>query len=407
VFAPIRFERIEEFAMKPVESRIGHRAVVFICAGLLAGCGQRVATTTAPATNSSPGSPSTSTSEPAKPATAYTVATPRKPPEGSPAKYVLITNGNSPFWDAVRIGMENAGKDLGVKVDLMVNDATDQGQMEKLRQIGTQNDIVGVGLSAVQAQAPGVADEMRKLQAKGVHVITVDSDVDRDLYPDARFAFVGTDNLVGGRELGACAKGLRPDGGSYVTFVGIKASQNAQERIGGFAEGAGEKFKDMDSMGDDVDEVRARENVRNAIRNHPGLNTLVGIWSYNAPAIVDVVKELDRRKDFTVVTFDAEPGAIKAMAAGNIDAMVVQNPYEMGYQGTRLLKALVEGDGMLIGTMFPKLGQPGGNIYDTGLKVVAPDDGSPLNADLFGPKTQFMKLGAFREWLTKYGLEGS
>jgi ribose transport system substrate-binding protein len=393
--------------MKSVALGIGRSAVVFILAALFAGCGQQGTKTVAPAT-SSPGALSdTSAPEPTKPATAYSVAGPRKPPEGSPAKYVLITNGNSPFWDAVRIGMENAGKDLGVKVDLMVNDATDQGQMEKLRQIGTQTDIVGVGLSAVQAQAPGVADEMRKLQAKGVHVITVDSDVDRDLYPDARFAFVGTDNLVGGRELGVCAKGLRPDGGSYVTFVGIKASQNAQERIGGFGEGAGEKFKDMDSMGDDVDEVRARENVRNAIRNHPGLNTLVGIWSYNAPAIVDVVKELDRRKDFTIVTFDAEPGAIKAMAAGQIDAMVVQNPYEMGYQGIRLLKALVENDGMVIAAMMPKVGQPTGNIYDTGLKVVVPDEGSPLKPDMFGPKTQFMKLGEFREWLTKYGLEGS
>jgi ribose transport system substrate-binding protein len=393
--------------MKPVAPRIGRSAVVLMLAAVFVGCGQQGATTIAPATSGPAASSGASTAEPTKRGTAYEVATPRKPPEGSPAKYVLITNGNSPFWDAVRIGMENAGKDLGVKVDLMVNDATDQGQMEKLRQIGTQNDIVGVGLSAVQAQAPGVADEMRKLQAKGVHVITVDSDVDRDLYPDARFAFVGTDNLVGGRELGVCAKGLRPDGGSYVTFVGIKASQNAQERIGGFGEGAGERFKDMDSMGDDVDEVRARENVRNAIRNHPGLNTLVGIWSYNAPAIVDVVKELDRRKDFTIVTFDAEPGAIKAMAAGQIDAMVVQNPYEMGYQGVRLLKALVEGDGMLIAAMLPKLSQPAGNIYDTGLKVVVPDDGSPLKADLFGPKTQFMKLGEFREWLTKYGLEGS
>jgi ribose transport system substrate-binding protein len=95
-------------------------------------------------------------------------------------------------------------------------------------------------------------------------------------------------------------------------------------------------------MGDDLDRSRAKDNVRNAIKNHPDLNTLVGIWSYNAPAIVGVVSELKRRKDFTIVTFDAEPEAIAEMAQGNIDAMVVQNPYEMGYQGIRTLKALVE-----------------------------------------------------------------
>lgn len=337
----------------------------------------------------------------------YQVAKPRKPPAGSESRYVMITNGNSPFWDAVRVGMLDAGKTLQIKVDLMVNDGTPQGQIDKLRQIGTQGDIVGVGVSVTQARAVGVADEMRRLQQRGVHLLTIDSDLDRKLFRDSRFAFVGTDNLSGGRELGATAKHLRPGGGKYVTFVGIKTAQNAQERIGGFGQGAGTKFTGLDSMGDDLDRTRARDNVRNAIRNHPDLNTLVGIWSYNAPAIVDVVKSLNRRRDFTIVTFDAEPIAIQEMAEGNIDAMVVQNPYEMGYQGARILRALVEQDQNLIAELFPQLGQPDGDLYDTGLKVVVPDEGSPLAGAMFGKKTQFMKLAEFRAWLKKYNLTGS
>jgi ribose transport system substrate-binding protein len=305
------------------------------------------------------------------------------------------------------VGAENAAKEFGVQVDLQVNDGTPQGQQDKLRQIANQGDVVGVGISVTQAKAVGVADEMRALMKKGVQCITVDSDFDRQLLADARFAFVGTDNRTGGHELGACAKGIRPDGGKYVTFVGIKSAQNAIERIEGFGDGAGEKFTSLDSMGDDLDRSRAKDNVRNAIKNHPDLNTLVGIWSYNAPAIVGVVTELKRKKDFTVVTFDAEPEAIAEMGQGNIDAMVVQNPYEMGYQGVRTLKALVEKDDATLQSMYPNLGQTEGNIYDTGLKVVIPDEGSPLGPDMFGPKTQLMKLSDFREWLAKYGLTGS
>ncbi|MFO0918001.1 MAG: substrate-binding domain-containing protein [Planctomycetaceae bacterium] len=122
----------------------------------------------------------------------------------------------------------------------------------------------------------------------------------------------------------------RPDSG---------CAQNAIERIGGFGEGAGDAFVSKDSMADDYDSSALRDNVRNAIRNHPNIKTLVGIWSYNAPAIVDVVAELNRRADFTIVTFDAEPLAIAAMGRGKIDAMVVQNPYAMGYDGIKLLKA--------------------------------------------------------------------
>lgn len=360
-------------------------------------------------TNAKPGgsTPAATEIQGAKPPADYRVPNPRKPAAGTPARYVLITNGESPFWSTVRAGMQNAGNELGVKVDMMVNDGTPQGQIDKLRQIGTQSNVLGVGISVTQAGAVGVIDEMVKLQKKGVHVITVDSDVDREMYPHARFAFVGTDNLLGGVELGKCAAGLRSQGGKYITFVGITSAQNAGERIGGFAQGAGDRFEDLGTMGDDIDLSRARDNVRNAIRNHPDLNTLVGIWSYNAPAIVDVVKELNRRKDFTIVTFDAERLAIQAMADGMIDAMVVQNPYEMGNQGVRLLKALAEGDERMVGSMFPELGNPGGNLFDTGLKVVVPDENSPLKRDTFGSKTQFMTLGEFKVWLDKYGLTDS
>jgi ribose transport system substrate-binding protein len=327
-------------------------------------------------------------------------------------RIVVLTNGNSPFWDAARVGVQEAEKDLKLKdarlaAVVEVNDGTDAGQLNMLRQFASQSDIVGVGVSVNTAGNQAIAQQMRDLQAKGVFVVAIDSDVDRDKHRDARFAFIGTDNLVGGRELGKCAKGLRPDGGEYVTFVGITGAQNAIERVGGFAQGAGDKFKALDNMGDNNDRTRARENVRNALINHKGLNVLVGIWSYNAPAIVDVVREKGVRPNVTVVAFDAEPKAIEEMGNGMIDAMVVQNPFEMGYQGVRLLKALHEKDDATIKKMLPNHGQKDGDVYDTGLKVVVPGEGSPLKKEFFEKNTQFLKLSEFRDWLKKFNLEGS
>lgn len=334
---------------------------------------------------------------------------------GSPAKtapgqkrFVVLMNGESPFWVTLRRGIETEAKKLGVNATLETNNATPAGQIEKLRQFGTQRDIAAVGVSVTDAANPAIADEMKKLQARGVHVITVDSDVDRDKFRDARFAFIGTDNLAGGREMGLAARNLRPEGGGFVTFVGRTGAQNAIERIGGFGQGAGENFRELDKMGDENDRTRAKENVRNAIRNHPDdLKCLVGIWSYNAPAIVDVVREMGNRSKFTIVAFDAEPNAIRYLAEGDIDALVVQNPFEMGVQAVRLMKALDEKDEATIDAMFPRRGEPDGDIYDTGLKVVVPDERSPLTAEMFGPQTEFLKLGDFRRWLDEYQLTGS
>lgn len=327
-------------------------------------------------------------------------------------RIIILTNGDSPFWDACREGLNAANSELklassGLKAVLDVNDGTPQGQLSKLQQYATQGDIAGVGVSAIDANNVAVADELRSLQKKGIKVLTIDSDLDRTQFRDSRFAFVGTDNLAGGETLGACAKGLRSAGGEYVTFVGRTGAQNAIERIEGFGQGAGENFVDRGKMADDTDKALARENVRNAIRNHAGLNVLVGIWSYNAPAIVDVVRELNRRKDFTIVVFDAEPGAIAAMKEGQIDAMVVQNPFAMGFQGVKLMRAMIVDDQATIAEMLPNYGQTDGDILDTGLKVVVPGDDSPLNADRFKKSVEFLALPSFQEWLMKYGLTGS
>jgi ribose transport system substrate-binding protein len=322
-------------------------------------------------------------------------------------RIIILTNGYSPFWDAAKVGLQEAEKDLklkdaGLKAVLEANDGTPEGQVAKLRQFGSQSDIVALGISACDKDNEAVADELRKLKAKGIHIITVDSDIDRATMKDLRVAFIGTDNMAGGVQLGKCAKGLRPQGGEYVTFVGRTGAQNAIDRIEGFKQGAGDKFKSDGTMADDTKEDIARTNVRNAIVNYPKLDTLVGIWSYNAPAIADVVKEKDRRKDFTVVAFDAEPLAVKQMGEGMIDAMVVQNPFQMGYQGVKLMKALVQHDDATVKDMLK-----GGDIYDTGLKVVVPDEGSPLKPEMFDKNVEFLKLSDFRKWLDKYKLTGS
>jgi ribose transport system substrate-binding protein len=334
------------------------------------------------------------------------------PTSAGEKRIIIMTNGNSPFWDACRVGLQESEKDLGLnkagyRAVLEVNDGTPQGQIDKLRQFASQSDIVAIGISPCDAANLAVGELLRDLKRKGVRVVTIDSDMDREKLRDTRFAFIGTDNLSAGRELGKCIKNLRPEGGAYVTFVGRTGAQNAIDRIQGVREGAGDKFKALDTMADETDLTRARENVRNAILNHADLNTLVGIWSYNAPAIADVVKEMNNRNHFTIAVFDAEPGAILQMGEGRIDAMVVQNPFQMGYQGVRLLKALVEQDKKTIGEMFPNQEKPDGDLYDTGIKVVVPDQGSALRPDMFDKKTQFLKLTDFRAWLTKYHLTGS
>ena len=336
---------------------------------------------------------------------------------GGAKRFIFLTNGNSPFWDACRSGLVEGEthfklKDAGLSVSMEVNAGGAQGQIDKLRQFASQSDIVGVAISVIQADNPAIVAEMKNLQAKGVKMVTVDGDVNRETFRDARPYYLGTDNIVGGRILGQAAKTLLESrdvkSGGYVQFAGYKDNDNARNRMNGFQETIGKAYQEKDRMSDEMDLTRARDNVRNAIINHKDLVALVGIWSYNAPAIAEVVTERKRRDDLTVVTFDAEAGAIEHMSQGKIDAMVVQNPFDMGYQTVRLLKAMHENDSATIKEMFPNEGKPEGDIYTTGLRVVVPDANSPLKKEMFDSKVvEYMTLPEFQEWLKKYNLTSS
>lgn len=327
-------------------------------------------------------------------------------------RIVILTNGTAPYWDAAVAGANDAARDFkcdqaGLSVTIDRGDFKVETQINKLRQFASASDVVALGVSVMDAKSQSILDELKKLQEAGVKILTIDSDVDRETSSAVRFAYLGTDNTTAGNQLGKAAKGLM-ESATYAAFVGDKGAANATERIGGFRAAAGETFKESDFFADAPDgATKARANVRDALDRNKDVNLLVGIWSYNTPAIVDIVSDLKLRDKVKIIGFDADPPAITGMKDGMVDVMVIQNPYQMGYQGVRILKALIEKDEATVKEMLPNHGQPGGDIYDTGLKVVVPDEGSPLKAELFDKNTQFLKLSEFQEWLSKNKLTGS
>ena len=336
---------------------------------------------------------------------------------GAAKRFVFVTNGDDPFWDACNAGLQEGAKrfglgDKGLRVVMEKNNGTAQGQIEKLRQFGSQADIAGVAISVIQADNAAIVEEMKSLAAKGVKVITVDGDVNRDTFRDARSFYIGTDNVVGGRLLGAAAGAIlaargKATGG-YVQFAGFTDNDNARSRMNGFKEAIGAGYAEIDRMSDEMDLAKARDNVRTALVNHPDLAALVGIWAYNAPAIAEVVQERGVRDRVAVVTFDAQAAAIERMAAGQIDAMVVQNPFEMGVRTVRLLTAMHTGDDATIAEMFPDRAGPEGDVHTTGLRLIVPDTDArvrPTDIDIQG--FEYMPLGKFRDWLATYGLSSS
>ena len=338
---------------------------------------------------------------------------------GQLKRIIVVSNNDDPWWTAMDRGMHDAANEFGFeaagyRVVLDQGDGTDVDQIEKLNQYANQIDVAAVGLSPINPDSSGTIEAMRKLREQGVVLVTIDSDIDRNRFRDARFAYMGTNNFVAGQELGKAARAISPNGTEYATFVGIKTVDNAVKRIEGFADGAGQDFTERDSLGDGVDPDRAQQNVVNALSNHPNLGMLVAIWAHNADAIVTIVKQQEIRDQVKVLTMDASEKALRHMQDGMIDAMVVQNPYQMGYEGVRLMRALLEEDYETVKNYYPSFdpvtgtfGEQDGDIMNTELRIVVPDASSPITREMFGESLQFFLLKDFQLWLAERKLRSS
>lgn len=309
-------------------------------------------------------------------------------------RLMFITNGNSDWWNAVETGMRDGGKAFGARVELRRNEGQPEGQIRLLEDALSLPDVQGVAISVLQAQSPGIADKMRELQKAGKVVLAIDSDGQID----TRRAYLGTNNRKAGETAGKVAAALRPAGGKTAVFVGVASAANAIERREGFFKGAGSAFQQAEVFEDGNDMNRAQVNVQTAITKYPDVDVLLGLWSYNAPRIAEEVgKSPEVRKRVTVVTFDLDEQAVAHLEGGRIDATVVQNPYEMGYQGVRLLKAFVENDTKTISEMLPG----GATEIDTGVRIIVPTTDSPVKGE------NVIDVKAMKAWLASKGLKSS
>ncbi len=316
---------------------------------------------------------------------------------GKGPRLVFISNSNADWWNAVEKGMQDGGKEFDCPVELKRNDSSSQGQIRLLEDALSQDDIKGVAVSVLEAESPGIADAMNNLRKAGKAVISIDSDLSPGA-AGARQAYIGTDNRKAGEAAGKAAALFRPQGGKTAIFVGNGAAANAIERSEGFFTGAGPQFTKAELFEDSNDFARVTTNVQTAVTKYPDIGILLGLWSYNAPRIAEeIANSAALRKQVTVVTFDLDELSVGHLEKGSIDASVCQNPYDMGFKGVRLLKALVLSDKKTIDEMLPN----GASTIETGVRVIVPKADSPIKGD------NVITIEEMKKWLESKGLKSS
>jgi ribose transport system substrate-binding protein len=254
-------------------------------------------------------------------------------------KLAFVTNNSADFWTIARRGVEKADAELAdVEAEFrLTSDGTAADQQRIVDDLLTKG-VDGIAMSPVDPQNQTA---LINAAAKRALVFTQDSDAPQT----DRTCYIGTDNVAAGRQAGMLIREAIPEGGSIMLFVGKLDARNAQERVQGIREAlAGSTLKILDVRTDDVDDVRAKANAADALVRYPDIKGLVGLWSYNGPAILNAVREAGKIGRVRIVAFDEADETLRGVSEGAIHATVVQQPFEFGYQAITLMAQAVRGD---------------------------------------------------------------
>jgi ribose transport system substrate-binding protein len=248
----------------------------------------------------------------------------------------FVPNNSANFWTIARRGCEEAEKELGnVELKFRMPSTGSAAEQQQILDDMMASGVDGIAVSPVDPENQTAA--LDRIAAQTL-LITHDSDAPKS----KRVCYIGTDNVAAGVEAGKLIKEAIPNGGKIMVFVGKMDAQNARERFEGIKkELEGSKVEIIDVRTDDTNPVRAQQNVEDTLVKYPDIACLVGLWSYNGPAILNAVKHGGKAGQVKIVCFDEEAETLLGVADGTIHGTVVQQPFEFGKQAiTRMAKYL-------------------------------------------------------------------
>lgn len=92
---------------------------------------------------------------------------------------------------------------------------------------------------------------------------------------------------------------------------------------------------------DETDRAKAKSNVEDVINAFGDVNVLVGLWSYNGPAIASALAASGKQDEILAFCFDEEEQTLQSIRDGVIRCTVVQKPFEFGYLSVKMLTEII------------------------------------------------------------------
>jgi ribose transport system substrate-binding protein len=262
------------------------------------------------------------------------------PPKPAPIRIAVIPKGTThEFWKAVHAGAVKAAREANVDVvwkgPLKEDDLKSQVD---LVQSFTAQGVSGIVLAPLNDTA--LAAPVKAATDAQIPVVIFDSDLKDKSY----VSFVATDNHAAGGLAGERMGKLLNGKGNVIVLRYLEGSASTTNREEGFLE-AIKKFSDIKIVSDNRFGGATTESAHAASENlllaqNAAKGTVNGIFTPNESTTFGMLLALQKAElagKVHFIGFDSSEKLVNAVGAGQIDALVLQDPMKMGYLAVKTL----------------------------------------------------------------------
>ena len=260
--------------------------------------------------------------------------------DGTKTIYLVSKGFQHRFWQAVKEGAEQAGDELGYKVNFVgPQDETKVTEQTDQLKSALDSGPAAIGFAALDSKA--AADLLSEIDGKGIPVVAFDSGVESDI----PVTTVQTDNKAAAAEAAKhMIELLKGKKGSVGMVCHDSTSTTGKQRCEGFKE----YFKanapaDLKLLDEQIagEVTKAADTSLSIIQAN---SDIVGMYGSNEAAASGIVQGVaESGKELSVVGFDSGKTQIDAIKAGTEAGAVTQSPVKIGYYTVKAAVAALNG----------------------------------------------------------------
>jgi len=258
-------------------------------------------------------------------------------PDGKPRVALVMKSLANEFFSTMAAGAESHQKEHAGDYELIVNGIKDERDLS--RQVALVEEMVAAGVDAIviaPADSQALVPALRRAKEAGVVVVNIDNRLDAEVLQqeDVTIPFVGPDNRVGAKQVGAHLAAQLQQGDKVVVLEGIRTSFNGTQRRLGFEEAMAEAgITIVDSQSAEWEMSIANTIAAAMLSEHPEIKAILAANDSMALGAVAAVKSADRTGEVQIVGFDNISAVQQAIRDGAILATADQHGDQLAVFG--------------------------------------------------------------------------